>query len=636
VKDPRLENRLQWQLPPDQGRERGEKAFRALGDSIELVPKLVEVFRGSDELPTLPDPLARDVERLFGNQDELQEGSWFGIAAALAALACETPDGAGIAASAERLGRAPWWVGGVFDDACAEQIRRQPERDAEWRRALGRPPELPIPPAAPAGRVVTYQPMPEWEIADPFELWNVEGDAPILLVAGHAPFRVLRRLDPDAWLHAVDAWEDARLVDAALWGDELLHDSEAIVRALTMAAPAFAEDGSWTRRVAAVVLAGKIIDHATALNNALRLKHIRNHANEATNDDELKSFMHDELPALFARAWNVLLGRPDGLVIGAALHARLCAPRSAGSAWEQYRVEPTAARCLADALAKRATDIATLRGLWVWRKEMPRTACRRARRDHRSPLCAISSALDVVRGRSAQLPELFDWFAETLSPVDSDWSWFANMLLVDPFLVRLSEVLAADASLLGRCEELYVRLESSRRRSEFDRQEATNGSHESSVVALGMVLSLIERARRTGRTDLAPHAEHAFESAVRLEFVSSPGWDSPLSTRLLLVSAIVVRAAVRPSSIADSLSLVVSDPALMATTGAGLIRALGHEVVETAFGTVGLTLREAERLAHAWASATGRCDDKAAVEGLRKVLADVQTADARLPAEPAP
>jgi hypothetical protein len=591
-----------------------------LGDPAALLPDLLQVLADPElEASGLPTALAGDVDRFRSGMDGVSDGSWFGIATALAMRACIAPSGQALTSEAERLPRAPWWVTALFDEACAKEIRAQPHLRAEWCAVLGAPPELPRQPSGPSGRVAVYQPTPEWTIEDPFELWDEEGAA-IQLVASHAPLRVLRILDPDVWFRAVDAWDDARLVCAALWGDEFVHDRAAIIDHLRVAAAIFGVDGSWTRRTAAIVLAHKVLEHARALAHALRLQHIRNHQDQGEDAAALSALMNEELPAFFSEAWEVLLGRSDGLAIAAALYARLSAPLNRNTAWREYDIEPTAAGCLARVLAGRGTTVARLRELWIARREMPRQPRNRARRDHRSPLCAISGAVEIAAGRADQIADLFSWFAETLSPLETDWSWFATTGALQPLLDNLAVAFASDASTLARCEDLYAGLEPQRRLSEFGRQYAENSTHEASVIVLGVILQLIDRARVAGAADLAPAADRTFEWAARLALVSSPGWESPISTRLALVYAIVIRALVNPTSLGPSLRLVLTDPGLTAHTVARLIPPLGLDAVESALKAEGVTLRELEVRAEEWSVATGLPDDERARDALREFV----------------
>jgi hypothetical protein len=92
MRDARLNSNTELWIGQTQLRERAQAAFRQLGDPTALLAGLVRALAEPDfEATDLPAPLAGDVNRFHSGVDGIPDGSWFGIATALAMRACTAP-----------------------------------------------------------------------------------------------------------------------------------------------------------------------------------------------------------------------------------------------------------------------------------------------------------------------------------------------------------------------------------------------------------------------------------------------------------------------------------------------------------------------------------------------------------------
>jgi hypothetical protein len=322
-----------------------------------------------------------------------------------------------------------------------------------------------------------------------------------------------------------------------------------------------------------------------------------------------------ELPALFERAWAVLLARPDGLALATALHTRLAAPNHWPRVW---RVEyPAIARtCLERALASARPPVRQLRALHGSRR---RSDGKPAQDAHASALTALRAAAVLAPEEPTNDVELFEWFAELLTNPAADWAAFAHRQAIDGLLETLSRRLVRVDDIVERCDVIYRSFEFGRCCGEFARGRGLNDAQRGSVVLLGLVLYvLLQRGGDAPGTRQALDA--TFERALRLALVSQPlpVAGSTVSPRSLLTSAMAATASLDPESLQRRLAPLTCHPGHAAECITTLLKVAGEEGLKQALGVT--TLRDFAASVQAWACATDHPDDRAAAASLSAAL----------------
>jgi hypothetical protein len=614
VKDSRFSDDVRWREQHAELRRRGAALFAELGDAAALLSGVGRMLRGEGAAAdALPPELASAVQAFVERREVRALGALFAIGRSLALEALSwDPSAERVQRARERLHRSPSWVLETFEvEVLALLAEREPGLREAWLTAFETEPPLPTPAAGPPAAVEVFHPQGRWTIESPFELWNDPGaDAPILLVSAYAPGILLREADPDRWFRAVDRWNDGRLVDGALFGGHVLHDADALLHWLAIASPVFDSAGVWTGRTAAAVLTLRVLKHAEALVGATL------HKPSASLDDEsaLRDLRDRELPALFQRAWSVMLARSDGLALATALHTRLSAPNNWPRVW---RVEyPAIARtCLEQALAAARPPARQLRMLQGARQHSDGQPARGA---HASALTALSAAVVIAQNEPTNEVELFEWFVELLASPPADWDAFAHQQALDGLLARLSCRVARIDDIVERCDAVYRSLDFGRHCGEFARGRGLNDGQRASVVLLGLALHvLLQRGGDAPGTRRA--LDRVFERALRLALVSQPlSVAGAVSPRALLTSVVAATAKLDPESLRRRLAPLTSDPGHAAECVTVLLKVVPEEELKKVLG--GVTLQDFAASVEAWACATDHPDDRTAAANLAAAL----------------
>jgi hypothetical protein len=617
VKDPRFVDEAEWILGNQRGRARGEALMRELGDASVLTLGVRAILSGDVDRSAaekLPVTLAQEVARFVDGLDVHSDGAWVAIAKGLAAIAVDgTPSVQRLMESASRLERAPQWVHHAFHEEVFALLEELDNRIREhWLSLSSAPPTVQT-----AQRRIPRTPIDvtrqeaTWQVADPFELWD-EGGAAIPLIAAYEPLNLLRRSDEQRWFRAVDAWGDGRLVFAALFGSHVRHDREALLRYLAQAAPVFDEAGNWTGRTAALVLAYTVVEHASALANAVRLSRA---VAESERDSAVARLIDDELPSYFKEAWRTLLARTDGLALAAALHVRLAEPT--GGVFH-INVPAIALRTLSDCLIETRPSAAVLRTLW-WRRRDGHRGVGRSR--YVSGLRAFGCAAAIANSDQAFDAELFDWLAELLRGDASEWAYLAANGSIPALLERIAELFAKDDRALSKLETLYASFEPSRRRGEFGRTHAESDADFASIVLNVLLVRVLDLRYKAGSVGgVVDASARIFRRALRLFLVSSPSFDATLSARAALTFAIELRVCVNRTALRECVDSIMTDPCHAAEVAAVLLTSTPRAELEAAFGAAYGSLLDLHESAREWAVATALPRDLKAAGALSTAL----------------
>ncbi len=616
VKDARFSDAARWREQHAELRRRGAALFAEFGDPIPLLSGVAKVLRGErDTAAELPAELASEVEGFAGEREVRALGALFAIARCLAAEALSgEPSAERLQVQAERLHRSPAWVLEAFEVEVLALLERCESAVREgWLTAFEAAPPLPTRAAGPAAAVQVFRPQGRWKIEDPFELWNDrDANAALILVSAYAPGGLLREADPDRWFRAVDRWDDGRLVEGALFGSHVAHDADALMHWLAVASPVFDAAGAWTGRTAASILTLRVLDHAKELVTATLPA-----PGAAEEPGAIAELRDRELPALFDKAWRVLLARPDGLVLATALHTRLSAPDNWPRGW-RVDYPAIARRCLEQVLASARPPARVLRSLHARRQY---SGGQPARGPHASALTALRAAVAIAPDEPANDVELVEWFVELLSSDSADWQAFAHMGALDGLLSTLANRFARIPGVLERCDVAYRALEPGRRRGEFARGHGQNDAERASILLLAVVLGILQhRGNEELAGEMGDALARTFQRSLRLALVKPQHHVATVSARSLLACAIAVRAKADPGSLKTCLAPVLSDPGHAAECVKTLLGVVPADVIAQALDVGTQGLRGFVAHVEAWAAATGHPDDRAAAEGLASAL----------------
>ncbi|WP_394827944.1 hypothetical protein [Pendulispora albinea] len=616
MKDARFVDEARWIVANERGKAHGEALLGELGDPTVLMAGVLAVLSNNrDMVKVLPETLAEEVTRFVNRLDVRTDSAWFAIAKGLASLGIiGAPSLLRLMESASRLERAPQWVHHTFHEEAFALLRDLDEPTLEaWLALSSAAPTVPIADArVSSAPIEVTRREASWQVSDPFELWD-EGGAAIPLVAAYEPLNLLRRFDDRRWFRAVDAWEDGRLVFAALFGSHVLHDRETLLRYLTDAAPVFGESGEWTGRTAGLILAKSIIEHASALANAISWQ--RN-VTDAEPDAAVAQLINEELPAYFAHAWRVLLTRSDGLALAAALHVRLADPRPRPGV---YRVDvpSIALRTLSGCLTAIRPRAAQFRTLWRLRREAQERA---GRGRHVSGLRAFACMVAITASDEPLDPELFDWLGELLRGDPSDWRYFANCGALPELLDRMVSLLAKNNDPIPKFEALYASLEPSRRRGEFGRTHTENDADLASVVLIVLLAAVLDKRVVRNGEDIVETSSRLFRRALRLYLVSSPAFEPTLSARAALTFTIQVCVRANQAMLEECLGPVLTDPGHAAEVLAALLSSVPRHRLERAVEATYGNLLILQSRSLEWAVATKLQCDRRAVDALAAAL----------------
>ena len=624
-RDPRFVEHARWTAQKVDARSQASRDLDTLAERDAAVAAAAVLVQLDDPdwipfaaaaFPTLPKVILDDLECFLLGQIELRPASWQLIGLALARVACGgAPSSSRLQDVARRLERSPPWVYDVFYDACVNEVRALNDlRQEAWLKELERPVVVVDAPPAPAGARVTVRRTPrEWKLQDVFDLWS---DAPMAIevMSSHAPTELLRALDFERWFRAVDGWDDGRLVGGALFGDHLLQDRCALLRTLQLAAEVFDADGRWTGRTAAIVLTNLILRHAQMLHEELRRA---GHPLEpdAQAPKALRELRELELPAYFAEAWSVLLGRRDGLPIAAALHADLC-----GIGLEPVRdggIRAIARTALTRQLVIGRVRTTELSDLWAARSRVRTEAGLGARAAHASGVNVLMSALELVEASGPKDDALLGFFVDRIREPDPDWATLARGESFNLILDRVLKAVGTSENVLMTLCTLYEQLEPARRRAEYGRTYAENDGDLSSVLCLTIILGVLDEPAMPAA--LRNEAlERALRWATRMLLTAAPAFEPTRSVERIFAFALRLAARFSSPHIDGALRVTVTDPSLSAWVTASLADELPRDRVDDLLRPVGLSVESVVERAREWAQVTDRPADAAAVKELEK------------------
>jgi hypothetical protein len=288
------------QLFADGSISSGVALLLALGEEYtELVTKAV---------PAITSDLVQGIESFLrrGTLEETQNADavWVCLTDALAAIVTAgTPDATRLKIERNRLDLAPNWARARWYEVCATRILELDETDREaWLNACEAAPDRDQQSTIEPAVVSVARLRAVWKIEDLFRLWD-EDACTAFRLAEYAPLRILRCADQLRWFCAIDRWQDPRLVQGALFCQELSADPSTVVDLLGVAYPCFDCLGVPTGNSAAIVLCKIMLDCVQ--------KALKSRVNEASSKTEVAT--------LLARLTAALLNRPDGARLGAAL-----------------------------------------------------------------------------------------------------------------------------------------------------------------------------------------------------------------------------------------------------------------------------------------------------------------------------
>lgn len=622
MRDPRFRDTERWHQQIAQLRAEADAAMDALGPTDVVVAGTAIVLDASDAawcevlklaVPAFPASLCSDLERYLNDEISLQNSSWAAIARALATLAVRgEPSAKRIVTTSARLERAPQWTHSAFDEYCLAVLRsRSKEEQEAWLVEFERPLSLVEPTHAQSGSIEVRRYRP-WELKDVFDLWGGKVPWAIEAAAEYVPLYLFRSLAPERWFRCVDAWPDARLIGGALFGDFVQHDRIALLGWLAAAGPVFDANGDWTGRSAAIILTREVLRHAAMLLGAVDRSAFEA-GDKVAVETEVNKLRETELPAFFAEAWEVLLGRSDGTRIGAALLSDLSDPAH-DRRGHQAVVRELAQDALACALASRATPTGEIRRFWMER--------RLVRQAHRlgpyaaqaSGVAALAAATRIAECKGLQDEELLAFLLDRVAEPDEDWARLVRGNALNAFLARVLHLVPPTAAVLAQCEALYEALEPARRRGEYGRTYLLQDADVSSLLVLFILLGFSDEERIDAQRG-AEATSRAVQWATRL-VLTGTSTSPTIDARRILAYAARQSARLVPDIIPDIVRVAVPDPPLAALVAASLLAVLDRETVDGHFRREGLPLEELAARARDWAEITGNADDHVVAEDL--------------------
>jgi hypothetical protein len=455
----------------------------------------------------------------------------------------------------------------------------------------------------------------------PFDLWT-DSFYDIERVARYAPLHLLEVVDAERWFRAVDGWRDARLAQSAVFFSHALRDQAILLRCMHIARPAFDIDGRWTGFSGALLLAKRVVELAGAtVDNVWHCQQ-----GESTERETAVAVFRDaELPGYFERAWRVVVGRIDGVLIAVHLAAWL-ARRRVDMHRRESAVHVLGFRSLCAALAARGTSIAEMRACWERTQ-----ALYPAQRVVRSGLGALTCAIELELLGPREESLVFGWFADLLCAGidDADWRYWRDTGELLNLIKRFSAMCARSPSIFTRCEDAYAKLARSRRQAEFGYMLAQSDADYGSILLYAFIVSMLLEQHASGMADEAQDAmERWFPRIRRLALVSS-SVSPAFSAAAVLRSAIIARVHLCPARLAESIAPVLNHPTMVAAVVAQLLPNVGVGAIKRAIVSQYATISELHERAAEWARITGRDYELEAVRMLGEALQQVAARDSR-------
>lgn len=235
--------------------------------------------------------------------------------------------------------------------------------------------------------------------ADPFEVWDRKWDRDVVShttsmfgLLGH-----LLRIDPGAWVDAVDSLPSPRWMRLECLFSSLPEDYDLVLDLLTRAPPVFDVKGQ-RASVVALLLLEQAEKHAQELYEAVDFpaRTTSDEALRAETKEKLATLRRGELPEKLRQTYRVLLARPDGHAIAPALLARL--GRNvllSADPGDGFSVHRCALDALAVVLAQAGIGVTELQAAWeAWE-----------RRDEQQAKAAAREPRRLARGRTGKKPE---------------------------------------------------------------------------------------------------------------------------------------------------------------------------------------------------------------------------------------
>jgi hypothetical protein len=398
----------------------------------------------------------------------------------------------------------------AFDDAFVEAVRETPERVRGWSAVLEQ--ALREARAGIPARLLVKE--DESALLESSRRWQEETD-PFAILGRRLHYvtlspdddlywwsEVLLRVDPASGLRLLDSLLDPGLMSELLEQSPVVQD-HSLIETMIQAAPAMLdEQGVWLpqRSVALLLVIRLVVRHARELWGMLSQAqwHLKvGSGGEAQQDatGAIEAIVEQELPQWLARAFALLLERPDGIHLAVRYLGHL-------SSRTQYLTEPTQEDPDFSWQARRVCFEMFVRGLTSARVRperfyeawmaAERLAAAKATREAKRQVVRRRSSLDRIQreGEGARtlhadgLPLLVSaaCLIETSGTVSRDvelfWGWFEELLKGrDPALEQAPDgaPLLAAAQLFGalvakagapgeRIRATYARLEPQRRR----------------------------------------------------------------------------------------------------------------------------------------------------------------------------
>lgn len=566
-------------------RLRGDRSHEALAHA--------KLFAGWDpECPT---------DRAIG---ELRPGPQYVIALALARHSLSQPaDAARVAAACRLLWRGERWCYGEF---VSEFVRGMntlagPERDA-WLQALEHAPTF-EPHSVPQGRVTVRQESAARQLTDPFEVWS-DRSRRYADIDGYAPLDILWDIAPERWLLALEGWNEPSLVAAAILGDPTITQDRELLAAMIADAPiCFDAEEKWTGNVAALLLLKLVEAHGIGL-----LQEIGMQQHEPSVQHEV---LNKELCSFFRACWDVLLQRPDGTVLAAAMHAEM--------AWNiLYRshggLGPDVAVVCWEALGQAMASVG------MSSQRLAELAQRRAIRPSPDAKCAALwySALGVAAAggpSGAELAQLcLGIIADTPRAAESLRSRGKLIPLLNQTLEHLDKL--PDAA--ERTARAYSDLAYVRRRAEQAADYESIARNNASAVLLLLRAVLARKPRTAGDPSIV------LEEASRLLLTMPTGPHVDFSYVELAVGEALSSCAMHdPEALARALPPILSDPRQAVRVLAPLLKQPTRAAILGGLAACNTSLRAVVDDAAEWAQALEDESCGAALERIREVLEEM-------------
>ncbi len=618
MNDPRFRREMEWTQRLLAQRDEALAGVRELGEPGQLLAVAIWLLDLDDvawmpalvsATPSLPAQFYDDLQKYLGGSNDLSREGWWLVAEALARSALwGSPSSDRIQMCARKLERSPQWVYAAFVSAFSECLAAlNIEMIESWLAEFERPLSIALPERdSELGRVRVFTPEPDMRLKDPFDVWH---QPPMALEAvdSYVPNTLLRQFAPERWLRAIERWEDVPLVTAALFGDHVLHDREALLRWLRAASPVFNQNGVWSGSLAALILSERVTEAATRLFSAVASGEM----DDLARVKALEVLCSDELPRFFRDAWSSIMMRTDGMMIATALHAEFVDPTK--TLPDDARVLDVARTTLCEVLNEWGVDAQKVISHGARRRQGRSAETRVA---HASEICAIISAQQLAVARGEELDGgLFPVLLESMRNPGSDWRWLIERDALSAMLQPFVSAAARRGDTLDRLESLYLDLEPARRRGEYGRTYLEADIDLSSILVLVVLLGVLDEMS-LDEPRVRARVRACMQWSTRLWLTSSPGIASVASPELMFAFSLRLCARGAPDLVQDALAAARSDPKVAALAVTSLLEVLPRSEIEGLLRESDDSLSSLITRANTWADATLDRDARAAARRL--------------------